>query len=237
MHKCNQEKCVNCFLFTKTVHNNTVEITCNSNYIKNTHFQCKFCNKIIENKKCQERHEKLNRNQCIYTMFCKLCQKHYSKTSKHECGKKFCNKCLTYHPSQLFCSTRSIKRKSVKKEPFLCDIKFENGVPYIFSICQYENGKEIVIYQFTFSCNFYTKQVISRNNFNTISVESFQFESKFDIEHIIQELDIINLKPMFLFDNDDFEFLMNTLDLEFFELSTKNNNVNKMVSKFYTVLL
>ena len=235
MHKCKREKCMNCYLYTNILDKSISEIICNSKYLRDTHFECQYCNKIIENQKCQSRHEILKSGKCMYIMFCKVCNKNYSKTNNHECGKKFCKKCLAYHASQLFCSTKLIKKKRVIQEIFLCDFKFEGGVPYLFSICQFDNSKNICIYQFINNFHFYTKTVISCENFDIISVDTFKFEAQFDIENIIQELDIINVKPILLFDKNDFDFLMNTLDLQRFELSTKNNHVYKMLSKFYTI--
>ena len=235
MHKCKGDKCINCFLYKDDMNQIVKGHFCNSKYVEDIHFECKYCNKIIKNKKCKERHEQLNQSQCTYTMYCNICKKNYSKTKNHECGKKFCKKCLSYHKSQLFCSTHMIKKKNIKQTTFFCDFKYDGSVPYLFTICQFENSEYINIFQFINNCNFYTKKVISRNGLQNVSTETLEWGSKFEIENIIQELDIINLKPIMLFDKIDFEYLMNNMDLERFELCTQNNHVHKMLSKFYTL--
>ena len=117
----------------------------------------------------------------------------------------------------------------------MCDFKYDASVPYLLSICQFENSDYINIFQFINNCNFYTKNVISRKDLLTISTETLEWGSAFEIENIIQELDIINMKPIMLFDTKDFEYLMSNIDLTRFELCTQNNHVHKMVSKFYTM--
>ena len=175
MHKCKGDKCINCFLYKDDMNQIVKGHFCNSKYVEDIHFECKYCNKIIKNKKCKERHEQLNQSQCTYTMYCNICKKNYSKTKNHECGKKFCKKCLSYHKSQLFCSTHMIKKKNIKQTTFFCDFKYDGSVPYLFTICQFENSEYINIFQFINNCNFYTKKVISRNGLQNVSSETLEW--------------------------------------------------------------
>ena len=234
-HKCKRDKCINCHLYLTKLNENMYEKICFSKIIKDTFIQCNNCKKIMVNTECADRHKKLTMSNCSFVMFCIVCEKNFSKNKNHECGKKFCKKCFSVHSSQLFCATKLKKKKSIQSTIFLCDFKFESDLVHSITISQFEKSNQIILFQFKVNDNFYTKIVIDRSNFKIVSEIKYDYNSRLDIEDIIQEIDIVNLKPTFLLDKKALNFLMNTLDLYQFKIYAKNSNVYKIATKFYTI--
>ena len=229
-HRCKRLKCPMCHLYTHRQFEN--EDICLTKCSNDGNFMCAKCNKITKNKECFNRHTKLSKTECSLLTRCLVCNVHYLKNNEHFCDQKFCQKCHSNHPKQIFCCIRKRKRKLLNKTFFLCDIRLENNIVQSTTICQYENNNEKVIFQFFKDNDYYFKYIFDFNSFQVIRREKIGYFGDLKFENILDELDVLNLKPQFMVDKDALEFLLDNLDLDNFKLSSKNNTVNKITSKF-----
>ena len=235
LHKCQRKKCINCHLYFQKINKKSKELTCLSKIVKNTYFQCNYCSKIIENLDCVKRHKELTKTYCSKVLFCKLCNINYSNYNNHECGKKFCKKCFSNHKPELFCSTIYKANKKIKKHCFICDIHYKEENIIYLNICQIENTKYINIYYFNYLDKIYKKLIIDRTNYKTVYENLKTFNFKLSIENVLQEIDVINLKPKVLVDKITFKCIIDQLNLESFKLFSRKNNINKIECKYYSI--
>jgi hypothetical protein len=234
-HKCQRKKCKNCNLYLQHLNEPGVEKVCYANYVKNTNFQCYACNKIIENTECVLRHKAMSKSSCTKLFFCNKCKTHYSHQLLHVCGEKFCKKCFSIHKPQLFCAIKYKKKKVFKTSVFLCDIKFDKNEKYSISVCEINHDEYIKVYRFIKEHQFYYEILISKENYETKKEVKHTYFSNLEIESIMQELEIVNLCPIFLVDKTSFKFILDTIDLSTFNTISKDKSVYKISSKYYSI--
>ena len=234
IHKCKRKKCKNCNLYLKKLEETIFENVCLSNFVKNTNYQCVTCHKLIENKECVLRHKSMSKTMCKQILFCNKCTTHYGHQSLHICGEKFCKKCFSIHTPQLFCAIKHKKRKEIKMNVFLCDIKFNINEIFSISLCEIKTDGDIKVYQFIQEQQYYSEITISKDKYEIQDTKKYPYFSTLDIENVIQELEFVNLCPMFLVDKNVFKFILNKIDLSTFKARSKNKQVYKISSKYYS---
>ena len=237
MHKCKRKKCKNCNLYLKRLEENIFENVCLSNFVKNTNYQCITCQKKIENKECVLRHQSMSKTMCKNILFCNNCETYYGHQLVHVCGEKFCKKCFTIHMPQIFCEIQHKKRKEIKMHPFLCDIKLNNNEIFSISVCEIKIDGDMKVFQFVQEQKYYSEITISKVKYKIQDTKIYPYFSTLDIENVIQELEFVNLCPMFLVDKNVFRYILNNIDLSTFKTRSKNKEVYKISSKYYTFTL
>ena len=237
LHKCIRKKCPRCFLYYESIDPLKSELVCNSKRVKNVRKQCMKCKKYFNNNDCFLRHLKLSKSYCQKTLFCDFCKQHFNFTKNHICGEKFCQRCLSTHKSLLFCPTKELKRKKISSNFFFSHIQQENGLVISISLLTFGSDNAYEILRFSYIDKCYFKISINKNNFCERSIEEHFYSHKLTFEDIIQYLEISNLKPIFLLDKNNFNYILDNVDLIAFKLYTFSNDIVLAESKYYSFCL
>ena len=238
-HKCKRKKCLNCFLYKNRLLTDSFETVCDIDRIKNIDYRCNNCFKTITNDECKKRHVLLNIKNCKSTLFCDICQRvYYNNNILHKCDEFFCKKCLNQHQKSLFCSTSiKEKKKKVNENPFILNLKVLNDNYKVLSLAFFSPEKHIYLYLFYSNENYYKRIKFDIETMNHIENEIFNIKIDLSITQIIEELDIVNLKPKLLMNINTFNYFVSKEDLNNCEISSKDSSIYYVKSKFYSLFL